>query len=519
MSYGRNRSLPPGASAVLRELREFPTSSYGRMYVPKSEYTSSYMGASASAANEQQRQNRAAYKYRGVGAYSIGRNWRKFSQGVGLTKAGRTIVQGGANAVVNMMQGASKMIGQGAYTTNSLMTDGGISDQVPMVSSGRDETGAIYITKREYVCDVFAPETQTAFSNTTYPINPGMESTFPWLAQIAQNYEEYDLLQCLFTFRSTITDIGSSTTGQCGTIIMTTNYNSSAGAFTDKAAMMEYAGAMSCKSTESMIHGVECDPSKLTDPGGYVRTGPVAVYQDAKTYDHGVLNLAVANMPAGYAGQSLGELWVSYTVKLKTPKFYGARGYAIQRDIFVCGDGTSAPSINAVMGVAAGLLTGQQNSINCSLDLTIANTIGIKFPSQYAGYTCIKLRLERLTSTASPTNSISFTGNVRSVRDMYAATGSDSARVPNYFCASGGVITNAAYMLELHVFITPQTSATPNQVFFTYSNITTAPIQSVLEISEYNAGYSTKALNIGPPGGQSEAPILVSEAGGVTTPV
>ena len=80
---------------------------------------------------------------------------------------------------------------------------------------------------------------------------------------------------------------------------MATNYNASSPPFSDKATMMEYAHAMSAKTTEHMTHGVECDPSKL---GGserkYIRTNPVVPSQDLKTYDHGLFQLAVANSPA-----------------------------------------------------------------------------------------------------------------------------------------------------------------------------------------------------------------------------
>ncbi len=481
-------------------------------------------GATYGSATPEQKAWRRANRFYGVGAYSMGKNWRKFSQSVGLAGAGKRLIGAATDAAIGLIP---RFGGSGAYS-NSLMAGGMPTDEVPQVVSAADETGAITISRREYISDVFAPgvtgaATIPAFANDVYELNPGLETTFPWLSQIAQNYEEYSFDQLIFHYRSTITDIGSSTTGQCGTVIMVTNYNSAAPEFQDKNAMQAYDGAMSCKTTDAMTHGVECDDRKRAGlDDHYVRSAPVPLGQDIKTYDHGKFQLALANLPVAYAGQAIGELWVSYTVKLAKPKFAVARGSAIQRDLFVSGNGTETTV--RPMGTNAALLSGAQNSIGCTLDLSVNNNVRITFPNEYAGTVSIVFTIEGASCTGqaslfgSPGAHI-LTGNVAYIADMYASnsggTTDSPSGVSDTWTASnwGAASANNVASCIVHLRISPSTAGIANTFTFITNALTTAPVQSCVDISEYNAAFSSRALGIGAPGARSDAPILVNPQG------
>jgi hypothetical protein len=261
--------------------------------------------------------------------------------------------------------------------SNSLIAGSDI--MIPSFTSAGNETGGITISRKEYLGDVFAPAATSAteipsFTNTTYAINPGVERSFPWLSQIAQNFEEYTLHQLIYTFRTTITDVGNSRTGQCGTIVMCTRYNVGNAPFDDKVSMMEYEGAMSAKATDSMLHGVECDPNKLSgNPGKYVRCNGFANgNQDTRDYDHGLFQIAVANPPYEYASQTLGELWVTYTISLRKPKFFVGRGFGISQDLYLNMPSTSQLSIVPELpmgdaGLARQYLTAELNNLRTIL--------------------------------------------------------------------------------------------------------------------------------------------------------
>jgi len=249
--------------------------------------------------------------------------------------------------------------------TNSLIA--GSDVLIPSFTSAGNETGGITISRKEYLGDVFAPTLTgpgeiPSFTNTTYAINPGVERSFPWLSQIAQNFEEYTLHQLIYTFRTTITDVGNSTTGQCGTVVMCTSYNVGNTPFDDKITMMEYEGAMSAKATDSMLHGVECDPSKLSgNSGKYVRANGFANdLQNNKDYDHGLFQIAVANPPLDYANQTLGELWVTYTISLRKPKFFVGRGFGISQDLYLNMPSSQQVAITPLQIFGSALATDKQ---------------------------------------------------------------------------------------------------------------------------------------------------------------
>lgn len=70
------------------------------------------------------------------------------------------------------------------------------STAVPIqVNQSSDLTGDITIQHREFLGNVTATGAAgniSAFSVATYALNPGLQQSFPWLSQIAQNFELYE---------------------------------------------------------------------------------------------------------------------------------------------------------------------------------------------------------------------------------------------------------------------------------------------------------------------------------------
>lgn len=182
-----------------------------------------------------------------------------------------------------------------------------MNDQIPKFSS-TDRTNVI--CHREYLGDILGT---AAFNNITYPLNPGMANTFPWLSTIAQNYQEYRFHGLIFEFRPLITDFVTS--GAPGVIVMATNYNADAPAYTSRVAMENSEYAVSVKPTRELVHGVECQSAQTVLPQLYVRTNTPPVGQDLRMYDLGLAQIATQANPT----QNLGELWVSYCVEFFKP--------------------------------------------------------------------------------------------------------------------------------------------------------------------------------------------------------
>lgn len=498
------------------------SSDYGMQLVKRTPATLQLYGPSYRAANPTQQQARRANAYFGQGEYDFqpmltnagsqagkylgqiaGRQIGGIAEDIAPWVAQRAGAALGSKlgAYANSRLGDLHFVGAGEYTSNALVNGGGGGSGTDIVPRfGGDMDGAsVVISHREYVTDVYGPAVGTSFANQAYQLNPGLETTFPWLSQIAQNYDEYTLRQCIWTFRSTVTDIGSSTNGQCGTIIMATNYNAAAEPFADKQTMMEYDSSMSGKTTEHMLHGVECDPSKLSgNVGRYVRTAPVQVGQDIKTYDHAQLNVALTNVPAGYANQSIGELWVSYTVELRKPRFFVSRGLGISRDTWaISGNSTPALPLIPKPGLGGQLLGGQQNSLGTWLSET-QNTI--YFPGGYAGN--IKLRfIVGLPINAPPSNlwAFSYTGNIAAINDIpysfYNGTQWNNQGFTDinqtYTSASGGG-QYQIMVVEHHVRIGVAGNGVENTISFNPQSTSTFSAWCALDIEEYNTNLCAK---------------------------
>ena len=338
-SYSKGK-LPYGIYQVAKSAAR--ASQYAER-VKRVQEAAAIMGEAAGVAGSNLSIRREAAKTYGKGMYTgAGKYGLRRSIG-GFLKKNHT-AQMLYDKALGSMSGGGMYTGAGEYEgpdSNDLLSSKSTMDVVPLFNAAAPDD-AVYYSRREYVSEIYGPPLIPATTNAepfvlqAFNINPGLEKTFPWLSQIAANFEEYELEQLCFTFKSTTTESGNQTNGQVGTIIMATNYNAAAANFTEKFTMMQYAHAVSGRLTESLQAFVECDPEKLSGSRGeYVRTNPVISNQDLKTYDHGKFQIAIANCTSNLSNQSLGELWVSYTIKLRKPKFYTGRGLSISKDIFL----------------------------------------------------------------------------------------------------------------------------------------------------------------------------------------
>ncbi len=84
--------------------------------------------------------------------------------------------------------------GRGTYSvrSNVLMGQG----FVPRFVTSRD---GIRICHREYLADI---QSSSAFVNEQYVLNPGLNSTFPWLSNLASKFEQNKIMGLVFYYRS-----------------------------------------------------------------------------------------------------------------------------------------------------------------------------------------------------------------------------------------------------------------------------------------------------------------------------
>jgi hypothetical protein len=202
----------------------------------------------------------------------------------------------------------SHITGWGDYSvdSNTLM-----SGAVPSFSKSGD---GIVMCHKEYLTDIVG---STGFSIQSYNINPGLVATFPYLSQVALNFETYRLNGLIFEYRPTSGSAISTSSAALGTVIMATNYDPADNLFLNKQQMDSYEFSTSCVPFESMIHPVECKPFSNVLDTQYVRTGSVPAGEDIQFYDRGLFQIATQGMQSAY---TVGELWVSYDIQLLKPR-------------------------------------------------------------------------------------------------------------------------------------------------------------------------------------------------------
>lgn len=403
----------------------YPRKDYGTITIPVPRYTAAgqeQFGITQATANNQQLANRAFYNFSGDGEYFRGngmyqtgpggqtnmRHTGRFSGEGGFfddlgnffVRAGKTLIPVAkdvarvaapviGNAIAPGIGGmvgsaaANAFLGEGEYEVddnpmmivqepvvkyNNLINSGSPQTKsTAIIESAGDETGDLIFTHNEYIHDLTSLTTDF-HTLERFEINPGIFGSFPLLSQFAQHYEEYDFIQCIFEYKSLVTE-GNSTAA--GSVMLCPNYNASNPNLPDKRSIENASGAVSGKVTGSLFCGIECANDK-TAYGGikYVRTVDIDP-AGRRMYDLGFLQIAAQGVPAGLA---IGELWCRYKVRLSKLKVGGLKipsvgsGFCLSaaaqttdRNMLVldgCPDFTSTPLVRATLPTWVGWSAG-----------------------------------------------------------------------------------------------------------------------------------------------------------------
>nr|WAE43130.1 MAG: capsid protein [Cressdnaviricota sp.] len=248
--------------------------------------------------------------YRGRGAYGVS----DFMKGASYKN--QTLL---GTVGAHLGDAVSSIVGLGSYNIkkNCLTLD-------PMPVKNINDRGGVTVRHREYLGDVITSSTIGAFNINSYSINPGQEGTFPWLSQIAANYEQYEIQGMIFEYRTMSANSLNSTNTALGTVIMATDYNAINPTFAQKSEMENYEYGTSCKPSSSMVHPIECARRQTVLSDLYTRAGAVPAGADVRMYDLGNFQIATTGFQA--ASVNIGELWVTYQVSFLKAKMYAALG-------------------------------------------------------------------------------------------------------------------------------------------------------------------------------------------------
>jgi hypothetical protein len=233
----------------------------------------------------------------------------QMSYSAGRKVTGRDIGSSIGGWMGGMAQHALQTImGHGDYTvTNNTLFNGMVRSSGPPKFVEMNP-GCTTIRHREYIQDVSSAG--SGFSITTLPINPTSPLTFPWLNNIANNFESYKFNGLIFEFVTNSATAVASTNTALGTVILATQYNLDDPAFSSKLQMEQYEYAVSTVPSESCIHPIECKRDSGVLEYLYTYNGGSG---DPRFTTFGNFSVATVGQQAV---SNIGELWVSYDITL-----------------------------------------------------------------------------------------------------------------------------------------------------------------------------------------------------------
>lgn len=243
------------------------------------------------------------------------------SVGSGIGSAAGGLLGGPAGSALGSVLGklggglVSKIMGGGDYQVtnagaikeNSLLSN---ASNIPQFGTGKV---VVNIKHREYIGDVISSSTAGAFQITSYPVNPGLASSFPWLSTVVGgNFQQHRIKGMTYEFRSMSSDALNSVNTALGQVIMASDYDSADSPFTTKQQMENTEYGVSCKPSMSMLHGIECARSQTSVSELFVRSYAVPAGADVRLYD--LARFYIATNGVQGTSVNLGELWVTYDI-------------------------------------------------------------------------------------------------------------------------------------------------------------------------------------------------------------
>lgn len=168
----------------------------------------------------------------------------------------------------------------------------------------------IKVTHREFVLPVSVPTTSEFYLWMFQPINPGSVQMFPWLSAIAKNYETYVVEDFAVHYVPTCP---TTTPGQ---VMMSIDYDADDDAPGSQIQMLNMKNAISFNPYSEKTLKSTYEELNKGMKSKYVHDfSQGATAEDPKTLNLGNLIIAVV----GTSGGTVGNLYIEYTIKLKTP--------------------------------------------------------------------------------------------------------------------------------------------------------------------------------------------------------
>jgi hypothetical protein len=314
---------------------------------------------------------------KGRGAYYVSGGLHGSAK-LGPFKAGAALQAGYSNGVVSI----PKMSGMGAYDLSGIRHNVLIKPELPEMKNSYYIEGGTIVRHREYLGPVTTSSVAGEFKLESYPLNPAQSKTFPWLSQIAANYEEYRPNGLMFEFRSTASDaIASSTNLALGQVMLCTQYDPTDPEFSSDVELLNYSWAQSGKVSDNVRHYVECDPKQTPLSQLYTRSGGVSNPSDLRFSDFGRFSIATSGLQG--TSVQIGQLWLTYEFIFYKPQLAALEAEAGGWFHMVNTTGVNSTDPLGNNPMANGFFDGENNLKIELINSSVNGEAIVRMPPQY----------------------------------------------------------------------------------------------------------------------------------------
>lgn len=249
----------------------------------------------------------------------------KIGMGKQASKAGGKMAGAAHTYIGNKLK---KLIGKGDYALegNQASINSLIKGHPSAYSSFGGNHAEMVVEYREYLGDL-STLTVTASTSTTpvgpdtnlflkpYAVNPGLATSFPWLSNIARNYEEYIFDGLVYEFVSTTSPYNQNSA--MGEVIITSQDNTTGPALTTRQQIFNTEMCCTARLDKNIMYGIEC--KRPAQQWYYVNAtaAPNTTNPNLNNFCNVYFGSQVAStFPSNSV---LGEVWVTYRVRFRGP--------------------------------------------------------------------------------------------------------------------------------------------------------------------------------------------------------
>jgi len=235
--------------------------------------------------------------------------------------------------------------------------------------------------QRMVVCEdenigIITSPDSTAFNIlSTYPINPGQATTFPWLSSIAKNFEKYRFQSLEFYVVPQVSQFANG--GRTGEVILSCDYDASdaaPGSYQQQADQVPHSTAMPYQRQSLVLSPKEMH--KESD-AKFIRPGGLPGASDIKTYDAGNFFVGCTGLDASVF--NVCSLHVKYSCELTIPVLENQAQAPVNNSVTFLVDALTA--LTTATPYQPLLASASSTSLPVVNGLAVVNTVGSVVPT------------------------------------------------------------------------------------------------------------------------------------------